>query len=63
MHNQIIAITERDRLTSQERYLPLLACSVYAMIDCANINLVGRLPLQAKYDRLGRAMTRTGRTK
>ena len=63
MHNQIIAITECDRVRSQQRYLPLLARSAYAMIDCANINLVGRLSLKAKYDRLGRAMTRTGRTK
>ena len=45
MHNQIIAITKRDRARSQERYLSLLACSAYAMIDRANINLVGRLSL------------------
>ncbi len=61
MHHQIVAITERDRVRSQQRYLSVLARSAYAMIDRADIDLVGRLTLKAQNDRLGRSMACPGR--
>ena len=63
MHHQIVAITECDWARSQQPDLSLLACSAYPIIDRADIDVIGRLTLKPQYDRLGRAMTRSGRAK
>ena len=45
MHDQIVAITERDRVRSQKRYFSVLARSAYPIIDRTDFDAVGRLTL------------------